>query len=259
MDIISFNVNGLRAILKKGFKEWFESQNPDILCLQEIKVKENQIELEKILDLKNYNVYWNSGEREGYSGVITLSKEKPKEVRFGMGIEKFDKEGRIIMTKYSDFTLFNVYFPNGKSSEERLQFKLDFYDAFLQHCEELRNKGEELIIGGDFNTAHKEIDLANPKENEKFSGFLPIERKWLDSLLEKGYIDTFRYFHPNEPGMYTWWTYRFDARKRNIGWRIDYFFVTPRLIEKVIESSILSNVYGSDHAPILLRIKQIND
>jgi exodeoxyribonuclease-3 len=255
MDIISFNVNGLRAILKKEFKEWFESQNPDILCFQEIKVKENQIKLENFLDLKDYNVYWNSADREGYSGVITLSKEKPLDVQFGMGIEKFDNEGRVIKTKYSGFTLFNVYFPNGKSSEERLEFKLDFYDAFLEICERLRQKGEELIIAGDFNTAHREIDLSNPKENEKYSGFLPIERKWLDKLLKKGYIDTFRYFYPDKTEMFSWWTYRFNARKRNIGWRIDYFFVTEELIDSVEESSILSDIYGSDHAPILLRIK----
>jgi exodeoxyribonuclease-3 len=254
MDIVSFNVNGLRAILKKGFIQWLKRRNPDILCLQEIKVKKSQIELEEFLNLEGYNSYWNSAEREGYSGVITLSKEKPEDVQLGMGIEKFDKEGRLIKTKYPGFTLFNVYFPNGKSSEERLKFKLDFYDAFLELCKALRKKGEELIITGDFNTAHKEIDLANPKENEKYSGFLPIEREWLDSLLAKGYIDTFRHFH-REAGNYTWWTYRFNARKRNIGWRIDYFFVTKGLIDRIEESSILLDVYGSDHAPIILRIK----
>jgi exodeoxyribonuclease-3 len=255
MDIISFNVNGLRAILKKGFREWFKNRKPDILCLQEIKAEKSQIKEEEILNLEGYNSYWNSAERQGYSGVITLSRKKPEDVQFGIGVDKFDKEGRLIKTKYPGFTLFNVYFPNGKSSEERLQFKLDFYDAFLELCGKLRKNGEELIITGDFNTAHREIDLANPKENEKYSGFLPIEREWLDRLLAKGYIDTFRYFHPGEAGKYTWWTYRFNARKRNIGWRIDYFFVTVGLIKRIEESSILADVYGSDHAPILLRIK----
>ncbi len=255
MDIISFNVNGLRAILKKGFKEWFERQKPDVLCLQEIKANKSQINPEEFLDLEGYNSYWNSAERKGYSGVLVLSKEKCEDVGFGMGIEKFDNEGRLIRLKFYDFTLFNVYFPNGKSNEERLQFKLDYYDAFLELCEELRGKGEELIITGDFNTAHREIDLANPKENEKYSGFLPVERKWLDKLLEKGYIDAFRRFYPERAEMYTWWTYRFNARKRNIGWRIDYFFVTEGLIRRVEESSILADVYGSDHAPILLRLK----
>ncbi|MCW4042923.1 MAG: exodeoxyribonuclease III, partial [Candidatus Bathyarchaeota archaeon] len=157
-------------------------------------------------------------------------------------------------TKYPDFTLLNVYFPNGKMSDDRLKFKLDYYDTFLQFIEVLRKQGEELIITGDFNTAHKEIDLANPKENEKYSGFLPIEREWMDKFESCGYIDTFRYFHP-EGEQYTWWTYRFKARERNIGWRIDYFFVSPGLIDKIEDSIILKDVYGSDHAPILLRLK----
>lgn len=255
MDIISFNINGLRAILKKGFIEWIKTQKPDILCLQEVKADKSQIESEEFLNLEGYNYYWNSAEKKGYSGVLVLSRKKPEEVVFGIGIERFDNEGRLIRLKYSDFTLFNVYFPNGKSSEERLKFKLDYYEAFLKLCEELKRQGEEFVITGDFNTAHKEIDLANPKANEKYSGFLPIEREWLDKLGRKGYIDTFRHFYPEETGMYTWWTYRFNARKNNVGWRIDYFFVTEGLVNRVEESSILSDVYGSDHAPILLRIK----
>ncbi len=255
MDIVSFNVNGLRAILKKGFIEWVKNQKPDVLCLQEIKVDKNQIEHGEFHDIEEYNFYWNSAERKGYSGVLILSKEKPEDIGYGIGLEKFDHEGRLIRLKYPNFTLLNVYFPNGKSSEERLQFKLDYYDAFLELCERLRQQGEKLIITGDFNTAHRNIDLANPRENEKYSGFLPIERKWLDKLLEKGYIDTFRHFQPKKSEMYTWWTYRFNARKKNIGWRIDYFFVTEDLIHKVEKSIILSDVHGSDHAPILLRIK----
>ena len=255
MDIISFNVNGLRAILKKDFIRWIKTQRPDILCLQEIKADKSQIESEEFLNLEDYDYYWNSAERKGYSGVLVLSKRKPEEVVFGIGIERFDNEGRLIRLKYSDFTLFNVYFPNGKSSEERLKFKLDYYEAFLELSEKLKRQGEKLVITGDFNTAHKEIDLANPKANEKYSGFLPIEREWLDKLSRKGYVDTFRHFYPEETGMYTWWTYRFNARKKNVGWRIDYFFVTESLVNRVEESSILSDVYGSDHAPILLRIK----
>ena len=255
MDIISFNVNGLRAILKKGFVEWIRTQKPDILCLQEIKADKIQIESEEFLNIEGYNYYWNSAERKGYSGVLVLSKKKPEDVGFGIGLERFDNEGRLIRLKYSDFTLFNVYFPYGKSSEERLNFKLDYYDAFLELCEELKKRGEKLIITGDFNTAHKEIDLANPKANEKYSGFLPVERQWLDRLVEKGYVDTFRCLYPAKTGMYTWWTYRFNARKKNVGWRIDYFFVTEALMDKVEESSILSDVYGSDHAPILLKMR----
>jgi len=253
MEIVTFNVNGLRAILKKGFMEWFKDKNPDILCLQEIKSSKDQLKGE-IVEVEGYHAYWNSAQKPGYSGVVTLSKEEPLDVQFGMGIERFDTEGRLIRTKYPDFTLLNVYFPNGKMSDDRLKFKLDYYDTFLKYSGSMRKQGEELIITGDFNTAHKEIDLANPKENEKYSGFLPIEREWMDNFESCGYIDTFRYFHP-EGEQYTWWTYRFKARERNIGWRIDYFFVTEGLINKVQDSIILKDVYGSDHAPILLRLK----
>lgn len=253
MEIVTFNVNGLRAILKKGFMEWFKDKSPDILCLQEIKSSKDQLKGE-IVEPEGYHAHWNSAQKPGYSGVVTLSKEEPLDVQFGMGIERFDTEGRLIRTKYPDFTLLNVYFPNGKMSDDRLKFKLDYYDTFLQFIEVLRKQGEELIITGDFNTAHKEIDLANPKENEKYSGFLPIEREWMDNFESCGYIDSFRYFHP-EGEQYTWWTYRFKARERNIGWRIDYFFVTEGLIDKVEDSIILKDVYGSDHAPILLRLK----
>ena len=253
MEIVTFNVNGLRAILKKGFMEWFKDKSPDILCLQEIKSSKDQLKGE-IVEVEGYHAHWNSAQKPGYSGVVTLSKEEPLDVQFGMGIERFDTEGRLIRTKYPDFTLLNVYFPNGKMSDDRLKFKLDYYDTFLKYSGSMRKQGEELIITGDFNTAHKEIDLANPKENEKYSGFLPIEREWMDNFESCGYIDTFRYFHP-EGEQYTWWTYRFKARERNIGWRIDYFFVTEGLINKVQDSIILKDVYGSDHAPILLRLK----
>lgn len=253
MEIVTFNVNGLRAILKKGFMEWFKDKSPDILCLQEIKSSKDQLKGE-IVEVEGYHAHWNSAQKPGYSGVVTLSKEEPLDVQFGMGIERFDTEGRLIRTKYPDFTLLNVYFPNGKMSDDRLKFKLDYYDTFLQFIEVLRKQGEELIITGDFNTAHKEIDLTNPKENEKYSGFLPIEREWMDNFESCGYIDSFRYFHP-EGEQYTWWTYRFKARERNIGWRIDYFFVSPGLIDKIEDSIILKDVYGSDHAPILLRLK----
>lgn len=253
MRIISFNVNGVRAILKKGFREWLREESPDILCLQEIKASKDQLD-EEIVNPEGYHSYLNSAKRPGYSGVTTFSKEEPQDVQFGMGIEKFDTEGRLIRTRYPDFTLLNVYFPNGKMSDERLQFKLDYYDAFLEFSENLRKEGEELIITGDFNTAHKEIDLANPKANEKFSGFLPIERLWLDKLVSKGYIDTFRHFYA-EGEQYTWWTYRFKARERNVGWRLDYFFVTEGLIDRIKDSIILKDVHGSDHAPILLEIE----
>jgi len=250
--IISFNVNGIRAILKKGFLEWIKKESPDVLCLQETKASLDQLD-ESIVHPEGYFSYWNSGIKPGYSGVVTFTKIKPINVEFGMGIRKFDQEGRIIETRYDNFTLFNVYFPNGQMGEDRLKYKLEFYDAFLEYCENLRKNGEELIITGDFNTAHKEIDLANPKANSKRSGFLPIEREWLDKIVSMGYIDIFRYFHP-EPGQYTWWTYRYKAREKNIGWRIDYFFVTKGLIKRIKDSTILKDVKGSDHAPILLEI-----
>lgn len=252
MKIFCWNVNGLRAIQKKGFMEWFREVSPDILCLQEIKASVDQLN-DEIVNPNGYHVSWNSAERKGYSGVVTFSKKKPTKVYYGMGIERFDIEGRIVRCEFKGFDLLNVYFPNGTSGPERLQYKLDFYDAFLAHCEELRKKGKKLIICGDLNTAHKAIDLKNPKPNEKNSGFLPIEREWVDKFVAHGYVDTFREFN-QEPDQYTWWTYRADARNRNIGWRLDYFFVTPDLIKKVKNSIITPEVMGSDHCPVALEI-----
>ena len=259
LKIISWNVNGFRALLKKqvfndaDFFEWVKSEKPDILCLQEVKA-----ELEQIPTLKNwedYHIFWNSATiKKGYSGVATFSKLEPTKVNYELGDPKFDNEGRMIELHFKDFILFNVYFPNGKASEERLKYKLEFYERFLQHVEKLRSKGHSIIICGDVNTAHKPIDLARPKENETISGFLPIERAWIDKLLSKGYIDTFRYFH-KEPNQYTWWSMRTRARERNVGWRIDYFYVSEDMINQISDSYILSSVMGSDHAPIVLMIK----
>jgi len=256
MQICCWNVNGLRALLKKGSFNWLRNANFDIICLQETKVHPEQLE-EEIKDPEGYYAYWNSAEKKGYSGVAMFSKDKPLSISYGFGIKRFDNEGRIIIAKYAEFTLFNIYFPNGKMNDERLKYKLEFYDAAFDYFEMLRKKGEKLIIAGDVNTAHKEIDLAHPRANEKYSGFLPIERKWLDKLFKSGYIDTFRYFHP-EPHQYTWWSYRFNARAKNIGWRIDYFFVTKDLMSKVQDSIILNNVMGSDHAPIVLKIESVD-
>ena len=253
MQILSWNVNGIRAADRKGFFEWFKKESPDILCLQEIKAVPEQVP-PHLRNTPGYHIFWSSAERKGYSGVATFTREKPIKVKKGFGIEKFDREGRILVMEFSSFTLFNVYFPNGKKNRERLDYKLKFYDTFLAYADNLKSKSKDIVVCGDFNTAHKEIDLANPKENEKYSGFLPIEREWMDNFESYGYIDTFRYFHP-EGEQYTWWTYRFKARERNIGWRIDYFFVTEGLINKVQDSIILKDVYGSDHAPILLRLK----
>ena len=198
---------------------------------------------------------WNPASRKGYSGVATLSRKKPKAVHRGMGIERFDCEGRILRHEYPGFDLLNVYFPNGTSGDERLQYKMEFYDAFLDHCESLRADGKKLIVCGDVNTAHREIDLKNAKANEKNSGFLPQERAWVDKFIAHGYVDTFRLLHPDEPEQYSWWTFRANARERNIGWRIDYFFVTGDLTKKVKDAFIAPEVMGSDHCPIGLLLK----
>ncbi len=253
LKIVSWNVNGMRAVLKKGFMEWFKREAPDILLVQETKSKVDQLPPE-VVNPEGYYAYWHDAEKPGYSGVATFTKIKPLEVQFKVGVEEFDREGRIIITKYPWFTLFNIYFPNGKQSEERLRYKLRFYDFMLEYWLELRKKGEKLIIGGDLNTAHKPIDLKNPKANEKYSGFLPIEREWIDKFLSHGFIDTFRYLYPDKV-QYTWWTYRFNARARNIGWRIDYFFVSEDLIDLVEDSYALDDVMGSDHCPIVLKLR----
>ena len=253
MRIFSWNVNGLRAVVKKGFFDWLNSEAPDVVCLQEIKARTEDLE-ESIRNPDGYHAVWNPAQRKGYSGVAVFTKKKPKSVHLGIGVERFDVEGRVIRIEFKDFDLLNVYFPNGTSGSERLEYKMEFYDAFLGHCEQLRAEGRELVISGDVNTAHKAIDLKNPKANEKNSGFLPQERAWVDKFISHGYVDSFRAFSP-EPDQYTWWSYRFNVRARNIGWRIDYFFVTENLVAKVKDSFIQPNVMGSDHCPIGLDIK----
>ncbi len=253
MRIISWNVNGIRAVQKKGFVEWLLNESPGILCLQETKAKESQL-TDDLRNVIGYQSFWCSGERKGYSGTAIYTKTPPKSLSFGFGLgKKFDAEGRIIVAKFADFTILNIYFPNGQKDEERLQYKLDFYDAILDFCESLRKKGEKLIICGDYNTAHNEIDLARPKENENVSGFLRIERDWMDKWEKHGYIDTFRKLNL-EKVAYTWWSMRTAARQRNVGWRLDYFYVTPDLFPKVVDSGMLTNVEGSDHCPIYLDI-----
>ncbi len=249
MKLLSWNVNGIRAVARKGFLEWFEQASPDILCLQETKAHPDQLGFE-LTHPHGYQAHFSSSQvKKGYSGVVTYSKKKPISVQEGMGIEKFDQEGRIITTEFEDFILLNVYFPNGKASDERLQYKMEFYEAFLDHIESLRKEGKKVIFCGDVNTAHKAIDLARPKDNEKISGFLPIERDWMDRVIEKGYVDTLREFH-SEPELYTWWSMRSGARARNVGWRIDYFFVQPELKKNVKDAFILPEVMGSDHCPV---------
>lgn len=254
MKIYSWNVNGLRAILKKGFKEWIEAESPDILCIQETKLQEDQLE-DTIRNIGGYDSYFSFAEKKGYSGVATYTKIKPIRVLHGIGIERFDNEGRIIITEFENFTLLNIYFPNGQMNEERLNYKLEFYDSVLHFCNSLVGEGKKLVICGDYNTAHSEMDIKNSKANEKTSGFLPIERNWMDKFISNGYTDTFRFVNPDTL-QYSWWSYMFKARERNVGWRIDYHFVSNNLLPEVIDAKILNNVMGSDHCPVVLEIKQ---
>ncbi|PIE36171.1 exodeoxyribonuclease III [candidate division KSB3 bacterium] len=250
--LISWNVNGIRAWQKKGAVDWFIQEQPDIFCLQETKAHREQLNV-SLTDVEGYHAYFASAERKGYSGVAVYTKEQPKSVTAGFGVERFDREGRTLVLEYDAFTLLNVYFPNGQSSEERLQYKMDFYEAFLLYIETVKAQGKNLVICGDVNTAHTEIDLARPKANEKTSGFLPQERAWIDKLCAHGYVDTFRMFTP-EPDHYTWWSYRARARERNVGWRIDYFWVNEAFKQQVTAAFILPDVMGSDHCPLGIEV-----
>jgi exodeoxyribonuclease III len=246
--LLCWNVNGIRAIIKKGFYNWLDKESPDILCLQETKAQLDQLD-SGLTDNKNYRSYWAYPERKGYSGVAVFTKAEPLSIKYDFGTGILDLEGRVIISEYPEFTLINSYFPNGKMGPERLKYKMDFYSAFLKYADSLKTSGKKLIICGDVNTAHREIDLARPKENSKVSGFLPEERAWIDTLISHGYIDTFRHFC-EEPGRYTWWDMKTGARQRNVGWRIDYFFISENLLPSLTGAFILPEVMGSDHCPI---------
>ena len=251
IKLISWNVNGLRAAVKKDFFESVRILDADVLALQETKLQDAQL-TDEMRDIPGYASHFAfASVKKGYSGVAAYSRLAPKEVRCGMGIERFDNEGRILELDLGDFIFFNIYFPNGQMSEERLQYKLDFYEAFFDRTAQLRKKGRPLIICGDYNTAHNAIDLKNAKANEKRSGFLRIERDWLDRIVAEGYVDTFRALYP-EKVKYSWWSYRFKARERNAGWRIDYFFVTQDVWDNGwIKDAIIENdIFGSDHCPV---------
>lgn len=253
IKIMSWNVAGLRGIWKKDFPQYITETNPDILCLQEIKAMEDQLDDE----IKNFNGYHSefcSAERKGYSGVAVYSKQKPNFVKQGLGNPYFDSEGRLIRTDFNEFTIYNVYFPNGGRGPERVKYKLDFYNELFFQVEKHRKKQKNIIVCGDYNTAHKEIDLARPKENEMNSGFLPEERIWIDTIENLGYVDIFREFS-KEPGQYTYWDNYTMAREKNIGWRIDYFFVTKEMKKFIIDAKIHMEVKGSDHCPIQILLK----
>ena len=248
MKLISWNVNGIRAAWKKGFPDFVAAQTPDVLCVQETKIQHEQLTPE-MKDLPGYRSYWSVAEKKGYSGVATYTRPEPLAVGTTFGSPTLDTEGRIVHTEYADFHLFNGYFPNSGMGPERLAHKMKFYDEFLALTERLRKAGKGVIVCGDVNTAHTEIDLARPKENEKSPGFMPIEREWVTKLIAHGYHDTFRIF-VDEPGHYTWWDMKSGARARNIGWRIDYFFVSENLRPRLKNAFHMPEVMGSDHCPV---------
>ena len=252
MEIYSWNVNGLRAVSKKGLFEFMAETSPDILCIQETKLQEDKL-TDQLINIDGYYSNFSHAEKKGYSGVAMYSKEKPLKVEHGIGIEKFDAEGRILIAEFKSFILFNIYFPNGQKDDDRLNYKMEFYDGLLDYLNLLKDQGKKLIICGDYNTAHKEIDIKNPKPNEKYSGFLPIERVWIDKFISQGYVDVYRELHPKDV-KYSWWSYRFKAREKNVGWRIDYFFVSDNMIDKVDSAEILNEVMGSDHCPIKIGV-----
>jgi exodeoxyribonuclease-3 len=253
MKIITWNVNGLRAIIKKGFREFVLAESPDIVCLQEVKARPEQLP-EKDREIPGYTAYWNPSVRPGYSGVLIYTRAQPNAFRFGIENPLFDVEGRVIQFTLDRFELFNVYFPSGQRGMDRVGYKLDFYRAFLDVCKKYHAAGRPVIVGGDYNTAHAEIDLANPKSNVKTSGFLPEEREWIDHYIANGFVDAFRRIYP-ERIQYTWWTYRSGARERNIGWRLDYFLVSENFIDQINDVKVFDHIGGSDHCPVMIELK----
>ncbi|MGL4571944.1 MAG: exodeoxyribonuclease III [Clostridium sp.] len=248
--IISWNVNGIRACVKKGFLDFFNEADADIFCIQETKLQEGQIDL----DLQGYNMYWNYAERKGYSGTALFTKEKPISVVNGLGFEEHDSEGRVITAEFEEYYVVTVYTPNSKDKLARIDYRMVWEDVFRTYLKNLE-KSKPVIVCGDLNVAHTEIDLKNPKTNRKNAGFSDEERGQFDKLLHSGFIDTFRYFYPELESAYSWWSYRFNARKNNAGWRIDYFLVSDTLKERLIDAKIDSEILGSDHCPVELIIK----
>jgi exodeoxyribonuclease III len=254
MKIVSWNVNGLRAVYRSGYWEKFLRLKSDVICLQETKVEAEQLPV-NVRNVYGYKSFFASSEvRKGYSGVAVYTKIEPQKVDAGMGIKTFDQEGRLLKLYFKDFVLVNVYFPNGGQGPERLKYKLDFYDAFLDHIEKLRKDGHSIIFCGDVNTAHEEIDLSQPSKSNDKTGFLPEERAWLDEVVQHGYIDTFRYFNPEQKGAYSYWDMRTHAREHNDGWRLDYCFLHNALLPRLKIASIHPTVYGSDHCPVSVEL-----
>lgn len=250
MKLISWNVNGLRACVNKGFLDFFKEIDADIFCIQESKLQEGQI----TLDLDGYHQYWNYAEKKGYSGTAVFTREEPISVAYGIGREEHDREGRVITLEYPEFYLVTVYTPNSQNELARLPYRMQWEEDFLAHLKRLEEK-KPVIFCGDLNVAHKEIDLKNPKTNRKNAGFTDEEREKFSQLLDAGFIDTFRYFYPEQEGIYSWWSYRFKAREKNAGWRIDYFCVSECLKEKLLDAKIHTEIMGSDHCPVELDIR----
>ena len=250
MKLISWNVNGIRACVQKGFLDFFKEADADIFCIQESKMQEGQLDLE----LEGYHQYWNYAEKKGYSGTAIFTKQEPLSVQYGIGIEEHDKEGRVITLEFKDFYMVTVYTPNSQNELARLPYRMIWEDDFLAYLKYLV-KTKPVIFCGDLNVAHKEIDLKNPKTNRKNAGFTDEERQKFTEVLEAGFIDTFRYFYPDVEEIYSWWSYRFSARAKNAGWRIDYFCVSECLKDRLVDAMIFTEVMGSDHCPVQLELK----
>lgn len=249
MKFISWNVNGIRACVQKGFEEFFKNADADIFCIQESKMQEGQL----VLELPGYYQYWNYAKRKGYSGTAIFTKTKPLSVSYGIGVPEHDQEGRVITLEFEEYYFVTVYTPNAQRELTRLEYRMTWEDAFLSYLKDLKEK-KPVVFCGDLNVAHREIDLKNPKTNHKNAGFTDEERGKFQNVMDAGFIDTFRYFYPELEGAYSWWSYRFQAREKNVGWRIDYFCVSEELKERLRGAKILTEIYGSDHCPIQLEI-----
>jgi exodeoxyribonuclease-3 len=254
MKLVSWNVNGIRACGKSGFLKWFEGEGADIVCVQEIKAHPDQLD-DNFKNPMKYHAIWNPAQKLGYSGTAIFSKKEPIDVEIGIGDKEIDKEGRVIIAKYPKFTLINSYFPNSQRDHARLPYKLEFCKKFLKKAESLRKKGENVIMCADWNIAHQEIDLRNPKTNKNNAGFLPEERAWLDRFIKTGYVDAFRQFQP-DGGHYTWWSYRPGVREKNVGWRLDYFMANEEFKDRLKTSYHRSDIFGSDHCPVVVELKK---
>jgi exodeoxyribonuclease-3 len=252
MKIVTYNVNGIRAAMSKGLIDWISQVSPDVLCVQEIKANPDQVGVFEFEEL-GYHHYWYPAQKKGYSGVAIFTKQKPKHIEYGCGIKEYDDEGRILRIDFEEFSVMSVYHPSGSSGDLRQAFKMEWLEAFLNYINQLKATYPKLVICGDFNICHKAIDIHNPKSNANTSGFLPEEREWMEQFINSGFVDSFRYFN-QEPHQYSWWSYRAGSRAKNLGWRIDYNFVTENLKNRISRSVILPSAIHSDHCPVLLEM-----